>query len=310
MKYFAGLVLILSLSLTPALAQSEPIVVGSKEFTENVVLGQLIILALEDAGYAVEDRTALGGTVDNRLALESGDIDVYPEYTATGITNHLQSLDWATVPPGIAQEAYPAYAVVHSLDAAANDLIWLRPAPANNTYALAVSRTFADETGVNTMVEFADYVNDDNLVMLATNDEFAQRPDGLATFQNTYDFTLANNQMIILPTSSTTETSEALYRGINEVNVALVYGTDGLLSAYDFVVLRDDLGAQPIYQPAPVFRGEVLRANPDIATILNPIFASLDNETLQTLNARVLVDERSPSEVARAYLQDNGFINP
>jgi len=306
---FAG-TLLFGAAVAQAPNAGDPIVVGSKQFTEQIVLGQVILAALEDAGYEVIDRTNLGGTAVNRDALEAGEIDVYPNYNGTAISNWYRDLPWAqeAIPEGTSGDAYASYATVSSYDAAIYDLVWLRPAPANNTYALAVTREWSEEHGVTTVADFADYVNDGGEVVLSTGDEFAQRPDGLPAFYSTYGFDLSDDQLIIIAGATPAQTEQALFTGQNNVNVAMAYGTDGALMAYDFVVLEDPLGAQPVFQPTPVFRGEVIRAYPEIVGILNPIFALFDNPTLQGLNAAVEVDGISPADAARDFLRDNGFI--
>jgi osmoprotectant transport system substrate-binding protein len=298
-------------ALAQAPNENDPIVVGSKQFTEQIVLGKIILTALEASGYEVTDRTNLGGTAVNRDALEAGEIDVYPNYTGTAISNWYRDIPWASesIAEGTSGDAYASYTTVASLDAALFDLVWLRPAPANNTYALAVTRQWSEENDITTMQEFADYVNEGGEVVLSTGDEFAQRPDGLPAFYETYDFQLSEDQLIIIAGATPAQTEQALATGQNNVNVAMAYGTDGALMAYDFVVLEDPLGAQPVFQPTPVFVGEVIRTYPEIAGILNPIFATFDNPTLQGLNAAVEVDGLSPDEVARTYLEDNGFID-
>ncbi len=289
-------------------AQDQPIRVGSKQFTEQIVLGQIILATLEDAGYAVEDRTNLGSTQVNRDALINGEIDVYAEYTGTALYNYFSDVEWANIP----QEAYGdrilGYSIVSSYDAAINDLIWLEPTPANNTYAFAVTAEFAEENNIYTAQDFADYVNSGGEVYMATGDEFAQRPDGIPAFEETYGFDLTEDQLLIIAGGTPAQTEQALNEGANNVNVAMAYATDGALQAYNFVVLEDPLGAQPIYAPTPVFRGEVIRANPEIAGLLNPVFRALDNVTLQTLNARVEVDGENPRDVAESWLAENGFI--
>ncbi len=291
-----------------AAAQDDPIRIGSKQFTEQIVLGQIMIAALEDAGYSTEDRTNLGSTSVNRDALVNGEIDLYAEYTGTGVTNHFNEVPWVSFPDGTSQDRVSSIALVSAYDAAANDLIWLAPAPANNTYAFAVTRQFAEENSLFTVEDFAAYVNDGGDVYMATGDEFAQRPDGIASFENLYGFDLTEEQLLIIAGATPQQTEQALNEGSGGVNVAMAYGTDGALMAYNFVVLEDTLGAQPIYAPTPVIRGEVLRANPEIAAVLNPIFAALDNETLQTLNALVEVDGENPATVATDWLETNGFI--
>lgn len=286
----------------------EPIRVGSKQFTEQIVLGQIILIALEDAGYVVEDRTNLGSTAVNRDALVNGEIDMYPEYTGTGVTNHFQDVPWISFPEGASRDRVVGYSLVSAYDAAVNDLIWLQPAPANNTYAFAVTSQFAEENNMYTVEDLADYVNGGGFVYMATGDEFAQRPDGIPSFENLYGFDLTDDQLLIIAGATPAQTEQALNEGANDVNMAMAYGTDGALMAYNFVVLEDTLGAQPIYAPAPVIRGEIVRSYPEITGILNPIFGVLDNTTLQTLNAQVEVDGLNPTDVAQAWLEENGFI--
>lgn len=304
------LVLVLSLGTfgSIASAQEDPIRIGSKQFTEQIVLGQIMLAALEDAGYAVEDRTNLGSTQVNRDALVNGEIDVYAEYTGTALFNYFNDVDWTNIPQDAYGDRSLGYSLVSSYDAAINDLVWLEPTPANNTYAFAVTADFAEENDMYTATDLADYVNDGGEVYMATGDEFAQRPDGIPAFEQTYGFDLAEDQLLVIANGTPAQTEQALNDGTNGVNMAMAYATDGALQAYNFVVLEDPLGAQPIYAPTPVFRGEVLRANPEIAGILNPIFRSLDNVTLQTLNARVEVDGENPATVATDWLTEQGFI--
>ncbi|MBX3085620.1 MAG: ABC transporter substrate-binding protein [Anaerolineae bacterium] len=292
-----------------ALAQSDTIIrVGSKDFAEQFVLGQMIVLVLENAGLKVEDRVNLGGSKVNRDALVNGEIDVYPEYTGTAISNYFRDVTYANIPEGASQNGYMSFATVSSLDAAVNDLIWLNPSPASNTYALAIKRSFSEENKMTSLEDFAKYINDGGKVVVAVDDEFAQRPDGLASFEKTYDFTFKEGQVLIIAGATPAQTQQMLNEDTNGVNVAMAFSTDGALLAYNFVVLSDDKGAQPVFQPAPVFRGSVLRANPQIPGLLNPVFASLDVVTLQGLNAQVEVDGENPKEVARKYLTDKGFI--
>ncbi len=288
-------------------AQADPIRVGSKQFTESILLAKLIIVALEDAGFEVVDQTPLGGSDVNRAALLSGEIDVYPEYTGTALGNFLLN-EGVELPEGITQQAEAGYAFLQDYDRETNSLAWLEPAPANNTYAFAVTSQFAEENDLETMSDFARYVSEGGEVMMATGDEFAQRPDGLAAFEEIYGFDLGDDQLLVIASGTPAQTEQALNEGANNVNVAMAFATDGALRAYDFRVLADPEGAQPVFQPVAVFRAEVIENNPEIAEIINPIFASLDNETLQELNARVDVEGENPEEVARSYLEENGLL--
>ncbi|NDJ85584.1 MAG: ABC transporter substrate-binding protein [Chloroflexi bacterium] len=299
-------------------AQDSPIVVGSKDFVEQQFLGYIIYVALEANGFEVEDQISLGGTAIARGALENGEIDVYPNYTATAALQSLPALG-IEVPEGVAKDAYTSYTVVSSLDAAYNDLIWLRPAPANNTYTVAVTREFSEENDITSFSDLADYINDGNTVRMISNEEFTTREDALVTFEETYGFEIPRESCAdtdgscieSLPGAVTASAQQQLRADEGSYNVSVAYGTDGTLAALDLVVLEDPDGAQPVYQPTPVFRGEVLRANPEIADILNPIFATFDVATLQNWNSQAALGGEggeSVEDVARRYLQENGFI--
>ncbi|HZJ09935.1 MAG TPA: glycine betaine ABC transporter substrate-binding protein [Trueperaceae bacterium] len=307
MKRPIALLLSLALLATGGLgfAQDAPIRVASKQFTEQLVLGKIIVLALEDAGFEVTDQVNLGSSDVNRLALENAESDIYPEYTGTFL-NYVPA--GVEVPEGVSQNAEGLYQWVSETDLENNNLVWLEPAPANNTYAFAVTSAFAEEHGLATVADFAAYVNDGGEVMMAVGDEFAQRADGLQAFEEAYGFELTDDQLLVIAGGTPAQTEQALAEGANNVNVAMAFATDGALMAYNFVVLADPEGAQPVFQPTPVVRGEVLEANPEIADVLNPIFASLSNEVLQELNSAVDVAGENPEDVARGYLEENDFI--
>ncbi|MDQ3457985.1 MAG: ABC transporter substrate-binding protein [Deinococcota bacterium] len=305
MKRIGSLLIVIGMVLAGAAAFAQgPIRVGSKNFTEQLILGNLIVTALQEAGLEVVDNTNLGGTGVVRDSLLTGEIDVYAEYTGTAISNFFRDVE-ADIPEGASGDAQLSYETVSSLDEDMNDLVWLDAAPANNTYAIAVSAPFAEEHGVSSAADLAAYINEGNAVRLATNDEFAQRPDGLQSFEDTYGFAFGSDNLLIIAGGASQQTLQAMAEG--QVDAAMVFATDGALQAYDVVVLSDEDGAQPVFQPAPVVRGEVLRANPEIAEVLNPIFATLDAETLQELNARVEVDGENVRDVVRDFLQEHGF---
>lgn len=310
-SFLAALILMIFTLGAPLAAQDTggtPIRVGSKSFPENAILGQIILITLQEAGFDVEDMTNLGDTTANRLALLNAQIDVYPEYTGTAYTNFYRDLTWFGYDEAIASNQYATHAQVSMVDAVMFDFVWLTPAPANNTFVIAVKREFAEASGLRTMTDFARYVNDGGIVRFVTDETFAQRPDGLAAFETVYSFDLTGGQMIVISGIDSTITQEALRDGVNGINAAVAFGTDGTLQAFDLVALEDDLGALPVYQPAPVFRGEVIRQHPEIAALLRPIFARLDNLTLQQLNARVQIGGEQAADVAREFLRLNNFI--
>ena len=306
----AALMLVGGLAFAQKYKNDTPIRVGSKQFAEQKILGKVIVEALRANGYQVIDKTNLGGTAVVRKALEQGEIDVYPNYTGTAISNWYRDIPWAkaSIPAGASGNAYESYAIVSSLDAALHDLVWLNPAPANNTYAFAVTDKFAKEHNLKTVADLAKYINDGGKAKIATGDEFAQRPDGIPAFEKTYGFKFKENQELIIAGGTPAQTEQALANGSNGVNIAMAYATDGALKAYNEVILEDTKGAQPVFQPTPVFRGAVIRKYPQIVGILNPIWAKFTTVELQKLNAQVLVDGDSPDKVAKDFLKQNGFI--
>lgn len=299
--------------LTGRAQQDEPIVVSSKVFTENIILGYLMQIALEDNGLAVEDRTHLAPTLEIRAALENGEIDIYPEYTSTGLFNFFRNLE--DVPTNWVDTTDPQilFWVVSSLDAAYFDIHWLNPAPGNNAFGLIVTTSFAEENNLTTMRDFANYVNAGGEVRLVTSTEFDTRVDGLASFETTYGFELAAGQKLVIADASPDQTENAVASGVNGINVGMAFTTDARIQSDDLFLLEDIDGAQPLFQPTPVIRGDILRAYPQIVPILNPIFAQLDTQTLRDLNARVDTDGQSPRTVAQEYynfLKSNNFFIP
>ena len=143
---------------------------------------------------------------------------------------------------------------------------------------------------------------------LAGSAEFVESPAALPAFQRAYGFALPPDRLLVLPGGDTAVTIRAAAQQLNGVNAAMVYGTDGGIAALDLVVLDDTKGVQPVYAPAPVVRGVVLRANPKIAEVLAPAFRTLDLTTLQKLNARIAVEGLPAREVARAHLAAAGLL--
>ena len=290
--------------LSFAAAQQLPVTIGSKIDTEGSLLAQMIRLVLEEEGIEVDDRSGFGTTSVVREALVAGEIDMYPEYTGTALT-FFPDEDF---PEGLARNADELYQTVKQLDEERNDIVWLGRSPANNTWAIAVPQALADEYGLGTMADLADYVNAGHTFKLVGSQEFVDRPDALPAFEATYGFEVPGDQLVIIPGGNTTQTLTAASQGTDGVNAAMAYGTDGAVAALGMVAMTDPEGAVAIYQPAPIVRAEVLDAYPELADILDPLFAGLDEVTLSQLNARVAVDGESPADVARDYLQAHGFI--
>ena len=291
----------LALSISPALA-ADKVVVASKIDTEGALLGNMIILMLEKAGIATDDKTEFGPTPMVRKAIAAGQIDIYPEYTGNG------AFFFGLADDPLWKDSAKGYMKVKELDMEANKVVWLTPAPANNTWAIAGRKDVADANKVYTLEDFARFVNDGGKVKLAGSEEFVTSAAALPAFQEAYGFTLRKDQLLTLSGGNTAQTEKAAAQGVNGVNFAMAYGTDGQLAALGLVVLKDTKSVQPVYEPAPIVRKQILDKHPKIETVLKPVFESLDLVTLQTLNARIQVEGIDAREVARSYLEKKGFL--
>ena len=304
MKRVIGLLLGAALALLPAAvgAAEAKIVVASKIDTEGSLLGSMIVALLEAHGLAVDNKLQLGPTNIVRAALLAGQIDIYPEYTGNGaLFFHLEQdpvwKDWAK-----------GTAKVAALDREQNHLVWLAAAPANNTWTIALRQELAERHNLKTMDDFAKYLAGGGAIKLAASAEFVESPAALPAFEATYGFRLKDAQLLTLSGGNTSATLRAAAEGTSGVNAAMAYGTDGALAALGLTALEDDKGAQVVYAPAPVVREAVLQHQPEIANVLDPVFATLTLETLQQLNAKIAVEGEDAGAVARAYLTSKHFL--
>ncbi len=280
-----------------AVAAAGPVVVSSKLDVEGPILGAMIVEALRAGGVPVVDRLALGPTAILRRAILSGAVDLYPEYT--GNAAFFFHEDGAAV----WKDARAGAARAKALDAAANDLVWLEPAPADNTWVIAVPETVAHARRLCTLADFARWSNEGFGLKLAASAEFVESAAGLPAFEAAYGFHLRATQLLVLSGGETSATIKAAASNISGVDAAMAYATDGALAALAMRALADDAHAQPVYAPAPVVRGATLRVYPAIAGLLAPVFAGLDLATLRRLNERVAVEGEAAEVVAAAYLR-------
>jgi osmoprotectant transport system substrate-binding protein len=290
-----------ALALTAGVANAQ-VVVSSKIDTEGGLLGNVISQVLQAGGVPVTEKIQLGGTPVVREAITAGQIDIYPEYTgnAAFFFNKADDPLW--------NDAAAAYAEAKKLDYDANKIVWLQPAPANNTWAVALRKDLADANSLVTFSDFGAYVAGGGAVKLAASAEFVSSPAALPKFQEVYGFTLSADQLVTLSGGDTAATIAAAAQQTNGVNAAMVYGTDGGIAPSGLVVLTDDKGVQPVYEPAPIIREAVLQQYPQIETLLAPVFAKLDLATLQELNGRIQVGGEAASAVAAEWLKANGFV--
>ena len=280
-------------------AQAGSVTVGSKIDTEGALLCQITKLSLINEGFTVQDKCSTGATNVVRGALEQGEIDMYPEYTGSAI--YILNEAGANIDEAVSKNAQKAYDTVKELDAA-NGIVWLDRAPANNTWAVAVPKDLAEANNLKTMADFARWVNEGGEVKLNASQEFADRPDALPAFEATYGFKLKPEQLVIVPGGNTTQTETAAAQGTSGINAAMAYGTDGAIGALGLVALTDPEGAVAVYQPAITIREETLNKFPNIADIVNPVFAKLDETTLAELNGRIAVNGEDAAKVAQDWL--------
>jgi osmoprotectant transport system substrate-binding protein len=285
-----------------ALGADKAVVVGSKIDTEGNLLGKMIVKLLAAGGIPVVDKVGFGTTSVVRKAIIAGELDVYPEYTGNG------EFFFEGTDPNAWKDEAKGYQTVKKLDLEKNGIVWLTPAPANNTWAIAVRKDVADKQKLVTLDDMARFVNAGGAVKLAGSEEFISAAAALPAFQKAYGFTLKNSQLVSLSGGNTALTEAAAARGTDGVNFCMAYGTDGSLFSLGLVVLTDTRGVQPIYEPTPIVRKETLTRYPAIDSILKPLFRTLDLTTLQSLNARIAVNGENADTVAADYLKQKGFL--
>jgi osmoprotectant transport system substrate-binding protein len=290
-----------------ALAQTtEPVRVGSKIDTEGKLLGHMMVLALEANGIKTTSKVSLGSTQVMRAAITAGEIDIYPEYTGNGafIFAEEKSPVWKNLQTG--------YERVKALDYAKNKIVWLPPAPANNTWTIAVRKDMAIANQLATLSDLSRWLASSKYqpgqFKLAASAEFVERPDALPAFQAAYSFKLKPDQLLTLAGGDTAVTIRAAYEKTSGVNAAMAYGTDGAVAALGLVVLADPQGVQSVYAPAPIIREDVLKKNPKIAEVLAVVFKQLDSPTLQALNAKIQLEGQDAKKVAADFLKIKGLL--
>jgi osmoprotectant transport system substrate-binding protein len=274
-------------------ASAATIVVGGKNYTEQQLMAEMTAQLLKAKGFEVDKRAGLG-TAPLRQAQENGQIDVYWEYTGTSLITFNKITDKL--------DAAGTYAKVKELDAA-KGLVWLDPSKANNTYAFAMRAADAKDKDIVSISDLSAKIKGGDKLTFGSNAEFYARPDGLKPLEDSYGFSFGRDSVKRMDTGIV---YQALKDG--QVDVGLVFATDGRIPAFDFVVLKDDKGYFPTYAMTPVIRKQVLDANPQLAEILNGLSAKLDDATMAKLNASIDVDKKTVEEAAAGFLKQQGLI--
>lgn len=268
------------------------VVVSSKGFTEAFILGEMYALLLENHGYEVERKLGLGSETIVTEAMRNGEVDLYPEYTSTGL---LAVLGMEAMTDRVA-----IYDTVKAEYESQYQITWLDAAPFNNTQALAVTQETSDRLSLTTVSQLLELAPE---LRIGGAPEFFERDDGLPGLNRVYgDMAFAEEVQV---------DSGLRYQSLldGEIDVVVAYGTDGQIGGYDLVVLEDDMGLWPPYQVAPVIRQETLTAFPDIADLLNPLAPLLTDQVMADLNWMVDGPEgMEPAAVARQFLTEQGLI--
>jgi osmoprotectant transport system substrate-binding protein len=274
--------------------------VGSKNFTESILLGKIALIVMKAAGAEVTDLTNIPGSAATRQAALEGQIDAQWEYTGTGWITYLGHTD----PIKDETEQYEA---VRDEDLE-NGLAWLPPAPMNNTYGFAVTKQTQEKYGLKTLSDIAKVPVGERTLCIES--EFANRPDGLNGMLETYGLSRGADGVPEdnLQTYQTGAIYDATAKG--RCTFGEVFTTDGRILALDLVVLEDDKRYFPNYNVSLVLGEQVLDDHPDLADLFAPVSEKLTNEVLLELNARIDVDGEDPTDVARDWLAEEGLVDP
>lgn len=270
------------------------ITVIAKDFTEQLILGNMVSIVLAAAGADVTNLTNTPGSFGVRQAMLDGNADVSPEYTGTGWINYLGNEQ----PVKGAQAQWQA---VNEADRA-NDLTWLPPAPMNNTYAFAIRESEAERLGVTKLSDLERLPKQE--LTFCVESEFASRNDGFVPMLATYGLTREDLGRVTNLDTGVIYTATAN----GDCNFGEVFTTDGRIPALDLRVLEDDRQFFPLYNLTEVIRTEVLEAHPELAEIFGQLNPLVTNEVMLTLNAKVDNDGEDPALVARDWLIEQGLL--
>jgi osmoprotectant transport system substrate-binding protein len=273
------------------------ITVGSKNFTEQYILGELYAQALAANGFSVEKKLDLGSEQIADKALQNGQIDMYPEYTGTSLVA-IQGTDASKVPEtpeATYQQAKKFYAGRDPADT------MLTPAPFNNTYGIFVRKEVAEQYNLKTLADLAEASPKLTFVSFS---EFQNRADGYPNMQKNYPGLDFGEVKIV------NSIGGPIYQGVlqGEGDAGVGFRTDGQLASDELVVMEDPKSIWPYYYPAPVVRSDVLEKNQKMKGILDKVSSSLDEETMRKLNSQVDIEREEPEDVAAEYLQEKGIV--
>ncbi len=282
-----------STNSVPNTGNKGTITVGSKDFTEEFIVAEMYAQLLENAGYKVNRKLNLGGTPVAQAAITKGEIDLYPEYTSTGLLTVLKMQP--------IKDPQQIITTVRSQYEKQFKLTWLDPSPFNDTQALAMTQAGSQKYGIKT---FSDLSGKASQLVLGGPAEFISRQDGLPLLQKTYGgFQFKDVKQL--------GTGSLRYQALlgGQIDVAVAFSTDGQINGDHLVLLQDDKNVYPVYNIAPVVRMDTLQKYPDIAPILNKLAPLLTTDVMSGLNWQVDgPSKKQPADVAKTFLQEHGLL--
>lgn len=282
---------LLVLSAFTACTSGKKVVIGSKDFTENKILAEMMAQIVEkNSDLKVERKINMGGTFVCFEALKKGQIDIYPEYTGTGLTAQLK-LPVETDPDKV-------YDTVSTEFSKQFQIKWLKPVGINNTYALAMPRELADKNKIESISDLANYSKD---LIFGAEHEFFNRDDGYDGLIKIYGLSFKNTAKMDVSLKY-----QAIGQG--KMDVTDAFNTDGQLKALNLKVLKDDKNFFPPYYAAPVIREKTLETYPELEELLNKLAGTIDDETMQELNYKADNEKQSIEKVAEDFLKSKGLI--
>ena len=284
------LVLVAGCGASGAGSNEKKVSIGSKGFTEQLIVAEMAAALLENDGYKVERNLNLSTTQISHESLIKGSIDMYIEYTGTGLLSVLN------LPPQ--SDPQTVYDTVKKEYASQFKLNWLQPWGFNDTYALVMKKEKADQLGIKTISDLQGKAGD---LVLGSGGEFFTRPDGLPGLQTAYGIKFKEDRGM---------DPGIMYQAVagGQVDVIAGFSTDGRIPTLGLVVLEDDKKFFPPYFAAPIVRQDTLDKNAGMADLLNKLAGKIDDTTMADLNAQVDQDKKEPADVAKAFLQQQGLI--
>jgi len=297
MKRIKGIILLITVILaftacsSLAAMQDNNIVMGSKLFNEQYILSHMIAHLMRDAGYQAEVKTALGGTMINYEALKQGNIDAYVEYTGTAYNVILK------LPPLEQWNVDIVYQQVEEKLMEQDQIAIAARIGFRDDYAIALKKDWVEEHRISKLSDLEPYAAD---LSLATDPEFASRPDGLPQIDKIYGFTFGRVRQM-QPT--------LMYEAIknNQVDAIGAYTTDARVDLYNLTIVEDDLGALPPYDAIIIVRKEFAE-NEELMSIFKILEDQIDTETMRRLNRLYDIDKKEATDIAREYLLEKGLI--